>query len=302
MVGTIEAGDLNQLLVFTRVVQAGSFTAAAHALGMPKSTVSRKVRELEDRIGARLLQRTTRKLGLTDAGRSYYEHAARIVTEIEEAELAVSHMQSAPRGLLRVTAPLTFSMLAPIVSELLRRHPELRLEMSCTDRTVDLVEEGYDLGIRAGVLDDSSLVSRSLGTIERVLVAAPGYCAVAGIPEAPADLARHACISFSAGSAPNRWVLHAGDERVEVQVKPRISVNDFEIMGQAARDGLGIAWMPAFGCAADLAAGRLRRVLPSWSSAATPVQVVYPTARHLTPKVHAFVDLLRERFSLRVKA
>src|SRR6478735_9300066 len=156
--------DLNEILVFARVVDAGSFSAAARLLEMPKSTVSRKVAELEERIGARLLHRTTRKLGLTDAGRIYYEHSARIVAEIEEAEEAVSRMESAPRGLLRVTAPLSFNMLGSIVAEYLRRHPDVQVDLSCTDRAVDLVEERFDLGIRVGQLADSSLVARPLGS------------------------------------------------------------------------------------------------------------------------------------------
>src|SRR5262249_48657521 len=137
--------DLNEILVFARVVQAGSFSGAARQLAMPKSTISRKIAELEERVGARLLQRTTRKLRLTDAGRIYYEHSARIVTEVEEADHAISRMQARPRGLLRVTAPLAFTMLGPIVAEYLRRNPDVQLDLTCTDRAVDLVEEGFDL-------------------------------------------------------------------------------------------------------------------------------------------------------------
>ena len=153
--------DLNELLVFTRVVQSGSFTAAAKQLDMPKSSVSRKVSELKDRIGARLLQRTTRQLGLTDAGRIYFEYSARIVAQIEEADQAVNRMQSTPRGLLRVTAPLSFAMLGPIVAEFLERYGDVQVELMCTDRAVDLIEEGFDLAIRAGKLEDSTLVARN---------------------------------------------------------------------------------------------------------------------------------------------
>jgi DNA-binding transcriptional LysR family regulator len=292
--------DLNELLVFTRVVQAGSFTAAARLLEMPKSSVSRKVSALEDRIGARLIQRTTRKLGLTDAGRLYYEHCTRIVSEIEDADQAVSRMQEVPRGLLRVTAPLSFSMLGPIVAEFLRKYRDVRLELVCTDRRIDLIDEGFDVAIRAGQLDDSTLVARSLGSIKRVVVAAPSYCNKKGTPRTPADLAKHACIAFGAGAAPSVWTLLSGDQKTEVHVEPRLTVNDFEIMLDSARAGLGIAWMPAFVCADDLRAGKLKQVLPAWSSAEAPVQALYPTARHLSPKVVAFLDLVRAKFSLEV--
>lgn len=292
--------DLNELLVFTRVVQAGSFTAAARVLGMPKSSVSRKVSQLEDRIGARLLQRTTRKLGLTDAGRIYYDHSARIVAETEEAEQAVGQVQSAPRGLLRVTAPLSFSVLGPIVAELLGRHPDVQVELSCTDRTVDLVDEGFDAAIRAGALADSTLVARPLGTLRRVLVAAPALQKKQRAPRTPSELAWRPCIVFAAGANPSLWVLVAGKRRVEVRVTARLAVNDFAIILDAARAGLGIAFVPEYVCAHDLAAGRLQRILPRWCSPEVPVQALYPTARHLSPKVAAFLDLLRERLDLRV--
>ena len=304
MAGTItsNSADLNEILVFTRVVQAGSFTAAARVLGMPKSSVSRKVTSLEDRVGARLLQRTTRKLGLTDAGRLYFERASRIIAEIEEADQAISRMQAAPRGLLRVTAPLSFGILGPIVAGFLRKHAEVQIDMVCTDRRVDLVDEGFDLAIRAGVLDDSTLVARSLGGIRRILIAAPGYLRKHGSPRAPADLADHDCIAFAAGSAPGVWELLHGERSAEIRVRPRLSVNDLDLMVGAARSGIGIALIPEFVCTADLDAGRLRRVLPDWCSSVTPVHAVYPTARHLSPKVVAFVEALRAELSLGARA
>ena len=290
--------DLNEILVFTRVVQSGSFTAAARTLEMPKSSVSRKVAELEDRVGARLIQRTTRKLALTDAGRIYYEHGARIVAQLEEADQAVSQMQAAPRGLLRITAPLSFSSLGPVVAEFLKQHADVRIDLVCTDRRVDLVEEGFDLAVRAGPLEDSTLVVRNLGAIKWVLVAAPSYCKKHGTPRTPADLAGHACISFGAVSSPSVWTLYSNGKKVEARISPRFTVNDFDMMSDSARAGIGIAWMPRSFCADDLRAGRLKQVLPDWCSAEAPVQVVYPTARHLSPKVAAFIELLREKLRL----
>jgi DNA-binding transcriptional LysR family regulator len=289
--------DLNEMLIFTRVVQGASFTAAARLLDMPKSSVSRKISDLEDRLGARLLQRTTRKLGLTDVGRIYYERCARIIGEIEEADQAVGQMQAAPCGPLRVTAPLSFSMLGPIVAEFLRRYPSVQVELVCTDRRVDLVEEGFDVAIRAGQLYDSTLVARALGNIERVLVASPAYLKEHGNPRAPADLEKHAAIAFGTGTSPTLWTLHAGDKQVEVRISPRMTVNELDLVLAATRSGVGVALMPRFVCAEDLRNGKLRQLLREWRSSTAPVHALYPTTRHLSPKVLAFVEMLRERLS-----
>lgn len=290
--------DLNQMHVFVRVVQAGGFSAASRQLKIPKSTLSRRVSELEERLGARLLQRTTRKLGLTDAGRIYFDHAARIISDAQIAEEAVGQMQAAPRGLLRVTTPLSFVMVAPIVSAYVRKYPDVHVELVCSDRRIDLVEEGFDVAIRSGVLRDSSLVARNLGAIERVVVAAPDYCRENGTPKTPSDLEKHSCIVFGVGDAPKTWALESGEKKVEIRVTPRLTVNDPDIMRLAALDGIGIAFMPAIGIAEDLKKKRLLHVLPDWCSPKTPVHVVYPTARHVSPKVTAFIDLVRDRMRL----
>ncbi|MCI0570521.1 MAG: LysR family transcriptional regulator [Myxococcaceae bacterium] len=289
--------DLNELLVFARVVQGGSFTAAARGLRMPKSTVSRKVAELEERVGAQLLQRTTRKLHLTEVGRAYYEHAARIVAEAEAAEQAVSRMQAAPQGLLRVTVPLNFSILGPIAAEFLKRYPEVQLEVVCTDRNVDLLAEGFDLAVRAGPLADStSLIARRLGSIDRVVVAAPGYIQGREAPRAPADLVKHDCLVFGAGRELNVWTLRSGSRSASVTVRARFVVNDFDMLHEAALVGSGVALLDTAACTSDIAAGRLQRLLPEWGSPGTPVHAVYPSARHLPPKVTAFLDFLRKRW------
>jgi DNA-binding transcriptional LysR family regulator len=290
--------DLNDVLVFTRVVQSGSFTGAARALDTTKSSVSRKVTELEDRLGARLLQRTTRKLSLTDVGRAYYESCARIIAELEAADLAVGRTQSAPRGLLRVTVPLSFSLFGGIVAEFLARHPDVQVEIVATDRQVDLVEEGFDLAIRAGVLADSTLIARPLGSIRRLLVAAPGYLKQHGQPKVPADLEKHACLVFAAAPAPVQWTLRSQGRAVKVAAHARLAGNDFELLREAARTGLGIASLPEYLCTDDFARGRLRPVLGKWCTDVTPVHAVYPTTRHLSPKVITFVELVRSWFSV----
>ncbi|WP_437932459.1 LysR family transcriptional regulator [Sorangium sp. So ce291] len=293
--------DLNEIAVFTRVVQAGSFTRAARELGMPKSTVSRKVSELEARLGAQLLRRTTRKLSLTDVGTAYYERCARIVAELDDADRTVTQMQDGPRGLLRVTAPLHFGWVGGVVAEYLRVHPEVSVEVVCTDRVVDLVAEGFDVALRFGAPSDTSLVARRLGALPRYLVAAPAYLARRGAPRAPADLASHEVVASAgarAGEPPGaRWVLHRGARRAEVRVAPRATANNIEVLHRVVLAGVGIGMLPAMRCEQDVREGRLARVLDEWSPVEVPLHVVYPGTRHLSPKVKVFLDLVRERIA-----
>jgi DNA-binding transcriptional LysR family regulator len=286
--------DLNEMLVFARVVQAGSFTTAAGGLGMPKSTVSRKVAELEERLGARLLNRTTRKLSLTDVGRTYYDYCQRIAAEIEDAERAVSSLQETPRGLLRVTAPVNVGFLATIVSDYLKRYPEVRIDLYCTGRRVDLIEERFDLGIRAGQLVDSTLIARTLGSAAWFLVASPGYLKKRGRPKSPDDLKQHDCLLFGPESSGTpAVVLENGAASTQLTLSPRLLVGDMDVLRGAALAGLGIALLPAFECVDDLRARRLERVLRDWTAPPTPVHVVYPSTRHMSPKVKTFIDHLQ---------
>jgi DNA-binding transcriptional LysR family regulator len=289
--------DLNEMLVFARVAQAGSFTTAAAALGMPKSTVSRKVSELEARLKARLLNRTTRKLSLTDAGRTYYDYCARIAGEIEDAERAVSRLQEMPRGLLRVTTGVNAGYLVPILSDYMRRYPEVRVEIFSTGRTVDLVEERFDLAIRAGALSDSSLIARSLGQVSWYLVGAPIYLKKRGRPRTLADLKTHDCITFGTSASGSSLRLDRGGKPADVPVGSRLLVNDFDVVHAAALAGLGLALSPAYLCLDDLRAKRLERVLRDWNAPPTPIHVVYPSTRHLSPTVKSFVDHLQQRMS-----
>lgn len=295
MNGTI---DLNQLLVFVRVIQAGSLSEAARRLNLPKSTVSRKIADLEERVGERLIQRTTRKLSLTEAGRVLFERVVPAMSDIEEAESVVAGMRGAPRGVLRVAAPLSSSTLGPIVAEYLVRHPDVAVEMVCSDRLVDLVEERFDVAIRAGALVDSTLVARNLGQAKSMLVVAPEYSKRHGVPKTPAELTSHACVAFSGGAAPHVWTLESRGKRVEVRIRPRLTVNDMEIARESALAGVGIACLPELFCADDVRSKRLLHLLADWSFAEIPVHALYPTRRHLSPKVVAFVDLLAKRIRL----
>lgn len=291
--GTVAAMDLNQLLVFSRVVEAGSFTAAAKALGMPKSTVSRRVMELEERLGARLLQRTTRRLALTDVGRTYFEACERIVAEAEEAERAVSSLKATPSGPLRVSAPLNFAFLGPTIADYLQRYPEVKLELTCTDRVVDLVEERFDLAIRAGPLSDSSLIARALGSAQRELVASPAWLKQHKAPKRPEDLRDAPWLFFGAGVLQPRVKLERERELVELRVQPRMLVNDMDLLRCALTGGLGVGLVPSFSCVSELADGTLVRLLPGWSAGVTPIHAVYPSTRHLSPKVKLFIDHLQ---------
>lgn len=291
--------DLNEIFVFAKVVQSGSFVRAARELDMPKSTVSRKVLELEQRLGARLLQRTTRTLHLTDIGRAYYAHAERILAELEAADAAVSQLQAEPRGLLRVTAPLNFSHMGPICERFLTRYPEVRLEIACSDRVVDLVADGFDVAVRVGKLADSSLIARPLAVMRSVLVASPSLLAAHGrLPNAPEQLTRWPCLAFGSAAERSSWELSSRSGRtVSVRLEPRFVVNDFEVLSSAAVAGLGLALLPAERCVEHLRQGRLRRLLPEWSAIERPLSAVYPSGRHLSPKLSAFVAHLAESFS-----
>ena len=288
--------DLNEVVVFAKVVEAGSFVGAARELSMPKSTVSRKVSELEERLGARLLQRTTRQLSLTDAGRAYYRHAARVLVELGEAELAVTRMQEIPRGLLRVTTPINVGYLGRLFTTFLEQFPEVTFEMVCTDRVVDLVEEGFDVSVRVGRLADSSLIARHLGSQKSHLVASPAFLAKHPQPMTPGDLAGMPVLVFGALPDPTTWHLVRGTEHAKVTVEPRFTVNDFDLVYRAVLDGIGMALLPSYRVNDDLREGRLVRLMPDWCTPAAQFHAVYPSTRHLSPKVKAFVDHLQDKF------
>ncbi|HEU5074538.1 MAG TPA: LysR family transcriptional regulator, partial [Polyangiaceae bacterium] len=273
---------LDDIEVFVRVVQAGSIRGAAELLGMPKSTVSRKLAALEERLQARLLQRTTRTLSLTNIGRIYYDHCLRIVGDVEEAERAVRDQQASPRGLLRVSAPTNSSFLGPIVSDYLKQYPDVRIELDCTARIADLIEERFDLGIRAGSLPDSTLIARGLCSIPWILVAAPAYLRKRGRPRSPDDLQSHDCLLFGPGAPLRLRSTKDAKKAKEVAAPLRLLVTDMDVLHAAVSDGLGIALMPAFRCAVDLQARKLERVLPGWDGPSTPIHVVYPSTRHVS--------------------
>ena len=286
--------DLNAVVVFIKVVQSGSFTAGAKALGLPKSTASRKVQELERELGAQLLRRTTRKLRLTDVGEVFYARASRIAAEALEAELAVTQLQTTPRGTLRLTAPVEFGLaLGSLLRAYMDENPEVHVEVVLTDRVIDLVAEGFDVALRAGPLPDSGLVARRLQPAKRVICASPSYLRHAGEPSRPEDLPEHSCIAFEAGSEGTVWELDGSKGRSQVTVEARLRVNNYEMARQAALAGLGIAMLPTFQCAEDIRKKRLRIVLSAWCSREIEMHAVFASARHLSPKLRAFLDMFQ---------
>jgi len=291
--------DFAGLAVFAQVVEARSFSAAARSLGMSKSAVSKQVARLEDRLGARLLNRTTRRLSLTEVGAAFYERCARIVSELEEAELAVTQLSSEPRGTLKLNAPVTFGQLqiAPAVPELLARHPELRIDMLLSDRVVDLVEEGFDVAIRIGPLPDSTLVARRLAPDRRVVCGTPGYLERHGRPRTPADLEAHNCLGYSFLGAQSEWRFRGPRGERAQRVRGNFQANNGEVLRAALLQGLGLALMPTFIVGRDLSAGRLEAVLEEHELPPGGVYAVYPHGRHLSPKVRALVDFLATRFA-----
>ncbi len=295
----MSAMDLNDIVVFTKVVETKSFTGAAEQLGLPKSTVSRKVAQLEERLGVRLVQRTTRKLALTDIGEAYYERAARIVADLAAAEQIVTDMQATPRGRLRMTAPIDFSMLylGDILSSFLSAHGEINIELDATDRVVDLIEEGFDIGIRFGPLPESTLIARRLGSFEAVLVAAPSYLARKPAPTNVEELEDHDKVLFLPSTRTQGWTLVNGDQTYELQRPARYSSNNIMSVRDVVLAGGGISALTEFSVGCDIAGGKLVRILPEWRGRQTDIHAVYPARQNLPPRLSLFIDHLTKSMS-----
>jgi DNA-binding transcriptional LysR family regulator len=296
------AKDLNDTLLFTKVIETGSFTAAARALGVPKSTLSRKVTELEKRLGTRLLKRTTRKLGLTEAGTVYYEHGARIARQLKEAEAAVGQLNATPRGWLRFTAPYSLGSdcINPLLPEFIKRYPEVRVEMHLGNEPMDLVASDIDVAVRVGTLKDSTLIARNLATIETQLYASPDYLAQHGEPLHPQDLIHHRTLAYAKQKQGGEytWLLSNGERELQVPISPVLVANDPPSLFNAAIAGVGLAMIPGPFGAAAVTHERLRRILVAWSGPTVEVNAVLPPGRLHAPKVRAFVDFLAEHLRL----
>jgi DNA-binding transcriptional LysR family regulator len=291
---------LARMAVFARVVEARSFSSAAEQLGMSKSTARKHLAALEARLGVRLLNRTTRKLSVTEAGRIFYERCKRILEEAEQAELEVGRLRSRPHGLLRVNAPMSFGHLhiVPVTAAFLARYPEIRLDLQLDDRVVDVVGAGFDMTIRIARLPDSRTVARRLAPNRVVACAAPDYLARHGIPETPSDLRRHNCLTYTYLSTRDQWRFHGPKGRESVQVSGTFQSSSGDALRDAAVAGVGIVHLPTFLAWRELEAETLKPVLAGYTGPEAFVHALYPqpTARHVPPKVRVFVDFLAARF------
>lgn len=296
MVSRTGVTDLNEVTIFARVAQLGSFSNAARSLRMPVSMVSRKVANLEARLGVLLIKRTTRKLSLTEAGSRYHERCTQHLQGLEEAEADLTNARGELEGLLRITVPVVLGSgeFVDFVSTFVKRHPKVSADLVVTNQFIDLVSGSVDVGIRFGALPDSSAVGRRLGVSRRVLVASPGYLATRKPPRAPEDLRDHDCVLFRPKVEEAAWELvHGGKRtRVRVRVAGSVSANNFETVSQFARRGHGIAFVPMAYALAGEREGTYRRVLPTWSSGDIPVHAVYMGRKFLPAKLRVFLSEL----------
>lgn len=288
------------LQAFVAVVEAGSFTAAADRLGLAKSAVSRRVAALEERLGVQLIRRTTRKLNVTETGNSFYEHSARILADLEEAESAVAQQHGELRGTLRVALPLSFGirhMYKPIAG-FCRRHPRVHFDLDLNDRRVDLVEEGADIAVRIGRLTDSSLIARRLFNARTVLCASAAYLEQRGTPRKLTDLHEHDCLVYSNLAEPTRWACRDRNGQAHrINVTPAMAASSGDFLAAAAVAGLGIVMQPTFIAGDAISRGELVPVLTDYDWPVTPAWAVYPPTRHLSYRVREFIDYLADYFS-----
>lgn len=291
--------DLNAMAVFARVVELESFTAAAEALGLSKSMVSRQISDLEDALKVRLLNRTTRKLSVTEAGAVVYERAARIVSEANEAARDANCIEGAVRGRLRINAPMSFGIteLGPVMPKFLARYPELSVELALNDRQVDLMEEGFDVSMRISKLNDSSLIARQLAPVRRTIVGTPDYFKAHGVPRHPHDLKDHKFVLYSLRPKPEQLEFRdPGGKLFTVDVQGSFLCNNADAMQGIINAGQALCVAPMFLCAEALRRGDLVSALDEWETEPLTLHVIYPHTRHLSAKVRAFVDFAVEEF------
>jgi len=294
---TAALDDVVSLAVFARVVEARSFTGAASLLGLSKSVVSARISALEERLGVRLLHRTTRRISLTEDGARLYEKCAALVAAADEASGALESTSAEPAGVVRVTVPVGIGILQfpVLLREIHERYPRLVIDLSLSEHRIDIVAEGFDVAIRvADHLEDSALVARRIGSVRMVICASPAYVARRGLPETPHDLAHHNCLRLS--PVRREWSFRVGRRPVLVPVSGSLITDNIAVLRQAALNGIGLARMPISFVAAELESGRLRRVLPDLALGEMNVFLLHPYRRHMPQKVRAFVDHVAQRF------
>lgn len=289
--------DLNDMVVFAQVVAASGFAETARRLSVSKSTISKSITRLEEALGVRLLNRSTRGMSLTEVGAAYYEHCVRIAEEAAKAAELVGELRSQPRGVLKITCPVAFGRLhvAPAVADYLALHPQVRIDLTTTDRMVDLVSEGFDIAIRIRDEPNPQLVAHELAMVHRVMCATPGYFARFGTPATPQDLAGHNCLHYTHFGTHGQWRLQGRDGPVVVPVSGSLRVNDDDFLARAVLDGLGIALLPTFIIGRQLRAGVLQAVLPDFVPLDRHILVAHLPNVHLPAKVSGFIDFLQAR-------
>ena len=290
---------LAAIRLFTRVMETESFSEAVRQLGLAPSSVSRQIGGLEDELGVRLLNRTTRKLSATEAGLIYYQRVVGILDDAEAARYAVSDLEATPKGTLRVTVPISFGRfhVATALSEFFARYPSVQVDMSASDNIVDLIAEGFDLAIRTGNLKDSNLIARRLAPVRLVICASPSYLERNGVPQSPADLADHNCMTFEYHASGKFWRFDGPGGAVKIQLSGNLHTDNGEILHAAVLGGAGLALLPIWQSGSDIQAGRLKTVLDDFRVGPSGgIYALYPHNRHLAPKVRAFVDFLAARF------
>jgi LysR family transcriptional regulator for bpeEF and oprC len=292
---------LQAMEVFVQVVDAGSFTRAADMLQLPKATVSTLVQSLEKALSAKLLHRTTRNVTVTTDGAAYYERCLRILSDVRDAEESLSRTRMSPSGRIRVDAPtgLSSEILVPALPDFFERYPDIVLELGCSDRPVDLVEEGVDCAVRGGELQNSSLIARRIGMVNFLTAAAPSYLARHGVPQHPRDLEQHRCVNYFSQKNGKTfdWDFRRGDERLVMPMRGAIALNDSNAYSAAGLAGLGVVQMVDYLLNEHVEAGRMVQILSDWRSDPLPIHVVYPQNRHLSAKVRAFVEWVAELFA-----
>lgn len=295
---------VDDLVVFVEVAEQGSFAEAARRLRRSPAAVTRRIAQLEARLGVRLLNRTTRSVSITEVGQRFLAGARRVLADLDEIERAAAGEGCAPRGELRVTAPILFGRLhvLPIVTEFLANYPDVSVALTLLDRPVDLVEEQLDVAIRIGALSEGSAIATRVGAVHRVVVAAPGHLTRYGTPHAPADLGAHAVIAFAGVSGIDRWIFRGEAGNANVAVRPRLLVTTAEAAIDAARAGTGITRVLCYQAADDLVRGSLLRLLPDHEGDELPIHLLYPGGRYLPPKLRAFLDFSMPRLRRRCEA
>lgn len=291
---------LEDMETFVRVVEAGSISGAAERMGIAKSAVSRRLSDLESRLGVQLFRRTTRRLDLTDSGRGFYERCLTILSDVDEAEDAVSQAHGTLRGRLHVAVPLSFGLLhlGPAICAFMQAHPEVEFNLDMNDRQVDLLAEGFDLALRIADLEDSTLIARQLAPIRTVVCASPDYLAQHGTPLIPEQLAEHNCLVYSNNPEPALWRYHDSQgNALSVRVRACLQASNGDFLHQAAIAGQGICLQPTFIVHRSIEEARLIPILTGYGWPSVNAYAVYPQTRHLSLRVRVFVDFLAERFA-----